>query len=119
MISNDPKSVTKIGIKKSSSFVISIMIIAAEKVFVNADRKVAVPHRANNPGWILNPNFSKISPNNHPKIEPIIKTGVIIPLGIAKVVSMNRIIIHIIVIKDRWAMIDYGQIILSDSFLKS
>jgi hypothetical protein len=50
VISNDPKSVTKIGIKKSSSFVISIMIIAAEKVFVNADRKVAVPHRANNPG---------------------------------------------------------------------
>ena len=47
---SDPKRVTKIGIKKSSYLVISIMMIAAEKVLVNAERKVAVPQSAKSPG---------------------------------------------------------------------
>jgi hypothetical protein len=50
VIKRDPKRVTKIGIRKSSSLVISMMIIAAEKVLVKADKNVAVPQRAKIPG---------------------------------------------------------------------
>lgn len=78
--------------------VISIIIIAAEKVLVKADKKVAVPHSANTPGWISKPKDLNISPYNLPKTDPIINAGVIIPLGTAKVVRKNK---TIILIKDR------------------
>ncbi len=107
----DPKSVTNIGIKKSNSLVISIMIIAAAKVLVKAERKVAVPQSANNPGWILNPNDLKISPKSLPKIEPMIKAGVIIPFGIASVVSINSITILSIIIIAKWDLILLGHTI--------
>ena len=81
------------------------MMIAAEKVLVKAERKVAVPQSAKSPGWILNPKMSKISPKSHPKMDPIIKAGVMIPLGIASVVSMNRMSILTTVITDKWVMI--------------
>lgn len=99
---SDPKRVTKIGIKKSSSLVISMMIIAAEKVLVKADKKVAVPHKAKIPGWTLKPISLSTSPNSLPNIAPIIKAGVMIPLGIAKVVSINKIQIHIKTIENKW-----------------
>ncbi len=85
------------------------MIIAAAKVLVKAERNVAVPQSANNPGWILNPNDLKISPKSHPKIDPIIKAGVIIPLGIARVVNINSITILSIIIIDKWDLIFVGH----------
>ena len=49
----------------------------------------------------MNPKMSKISPKSHPKIDPIIKAGVMIPFGIASVVSMNRMSILTTVITDK------------------
>lgn len=119
VIKSDPKRVTKIGIRKSSCFVISIMIMAAEKVLVKADKNVAVPQRANSPGWTSNPNDNKISPKSLPKTDPIINAGVMIPLGIARVVSMKSINIQRSTITAKWSIIPEGHLIRSCSFLRS
>lgn len=111
VISKEPKSVTKIGIRKSNYLVISMIMIAAENVLVNAERKVAVPHNAYIPGWTLNPNDHNISPYSLPNIEPIINAGVIIPLGIARVVNINRIITLETKPNERWVLIFMGHII--------